>query len=132
MSRLHPARNATVLIAITIAILSVVPAKIRPVTTSHSFEHIIIYSALGLSAGLSYLPRPAIRISGSLALFCLAIEILQIGIPGRQARIEDLALDLIGSQLDLHSQLFLFQFSRICSDKVQGTSAAEWKKWQSS
>lgn len=95
------ARNATVLIAITITILSVVPAKIRPVTAPHSFEHIIIYSALGLSAGLSYLPRLAIRISGSLALFCLAIEILQIGIPGRHARIEDLALDLIGSQFGL-------------------------------
>lgn len=92
------ARNGTLLIAFVITILSIVPAGFRPVVASHDFEHIAIYLAFGLSAGLSYLPRFSARICAALAFFCVVIEVLQLGIPGRHARIEDLALDLIASQ----------------------------------
>ncbi|WP_458757185.1 hypothetical protein ACSVBT_15575 [Afipia sp. TerB] len=103
------ARTGTLLIAFVITVLSVVPAEIRPVMAPHYFEHFAIYFALGLSAGLSYLPRFAFGVSGSLALFCVTIEVLQIGIPGRHARIEDLALDLVASQFGFACAALCFQ-----------------------
>jgi VanZ family protein len=100
------------LIAFAVAVLSIVPAEVRPVVAPHNFEHIAIYFALGLSAGLSYLPRFAVGICGSLVLFCVTIEVLQIGIPGRHARIEDLVIDLIASQFGVAFVALLFQFRK--------------------
>lgn len=95
----HLARKATVLIAFAIVVLSIIPAGLRPVVASHNFEHVAIYLALGMSAGLSYLPRFAVAICAALTCFCVITEVLQLGIPGRHARIADLATDLIASQL---------------------------------
>jgi VanZ family protein len=108
----HVARKGTLLIAFAITVLSIMPAGLRPVVASHNFEHITIYLALGLSAGLSYLPRFAVYIFGALASFCIIIEVLQLGIPGRHARIEDLALDLIASQFGFALAALLCQFGR--------------------
>lgn len=95
------ARDGMLLIAVAITILSVAPAQVRPVLAPHKFEHIAAYLALGLLAGLSYIPRLMAAVCGSLVFFCAMIEVLQIGIPGRHARMEDFVLDLLSSQLGL-------------------------------
>jgi VanZ family protein len=103
------ARKVMLLIAFMIIILSVVPASARPVMASHNLEHTAIYLLLGLSAGISYLPRGTVGLCGALLLFCAAIEVLQLGIPGRHARFEDFVVDLLASLIGLAFAAVVFK-----------------------
>jgi VanZ family protein len=79
---------------VTIAVLSVVPPEDRPVTPApHNFEHVAIFVATGLAFGLGY-SRHWVQIFGLIA-FSATIELIQLGIPGRHARVSDFAVDAL-------------------------------------
>jgi VanZ family protein len=80
-----------------ILILSVVPADERPVTgIGQGLEH---FTAFGLVAGTFAMGYRLALIQLLLValLFCGAIELLQVPLPTRHARVSDFFIDFLGS-----------------------------------
>jgi VanZ family protein len=95
-------------LAAAIVILSVVPASLRPETSlPHKFEHFAIYWATGLAFALGYSLTPLL--ATVLVLFSGAVEILQLFIPGRHARVSDFIVDALASIIGLITVLLIAQ-----------------------
>ena len=76
-----------------IAAVSVVPPAVRPVTIlPHYLKHAAIYFLVGCAFGLGY-PNIFVAWLVRLSAFTLAIEVAQLWIPGRHARVSDLLVD---------------------------------------
>jgi VanZ family protein len=76
-----------------IVFLSVVPPSSRPTTSGpHTFEHAAIFLATGISFGMAYLGREWLLSIGAI-LFCAAIEVAQLYVPGRHGRLSDFIVD---------------------------------------
>jgi VanZ family protein len=85
------------LILSSIVVLTVVPSGARPTTfVSHKFEHAGIFLMLGLSFGMAYLVRQWLLSIGAI-VFCAAVELVQLYIPGRHARLSDFIVDTIAA-----------------------------------
>ena len=84
-------------LAAILLVLSVVPPELRPETgVPHYFEHFLAYGVTG--AVFSSRLSSGSRFSTSSALvFCAVIEILQLFVPGRHARLADFATDAIAA-----------------------------------
>jgi hypothetical protein len=67
-----------------IVVLSLVPPSLRP-----TIEHAAIFLATGISFGMAYLGREWLLSIGAI-IFCVVIEIAQLYVPGRHARLSDL------------------------------------------
>jgi VanZ family protein len=81
------------ILAFVIAALSVVPPWLRPETNApHYFEHFAIFFSTGIAFGLGYSRKPIV-ISAALLLFAAMIEIAQIFVPARHARLSDFIVD---------------------------------------
>jgi VanZ family protein len=88
-------------LAAAIVILSLVPPALRPNTSApHSLEHIIIYAATGLAFGLGYTRRHDL-LALLLVLFSICIELAQLFVPGRHARLSDLIIDAAAACIGL-------------------------------
>jgi VanZ family protein len=82
------------LLAAAIVVLSLVPPGLRPTTPApHDLEHLAIFAALGFAFGLSYGPQYAVAIG--LLVFAVVVEIAQLFVPGRHARLSDLIVDVV-------------------------------------
>ena len=80
---------------VAITVLSVVPPRDRPVTPApHVLEHAAIFAAMGLAFGLGYASRYLFQ-TIALIGFCAAIELVQLGVSGRHARLSDFAVDAL-------------------------------------
>jgi VanZ like family len=80
---------------LVIAVLSLVPATLRPETgVSHNLEHFAIFAATGFALGFGYGRRP-IAIMLALVGFAGAIEVAQILLPDRHARLSDFLVDTL-------------------------------------
>jgi VanZ family protein len=95
------ARIAAWGLAVAIVILSLVPAALRPETSvPHGLEHLLIYAATGFAFGLGYKRRHDL-----LAVFLVIasgiIEIAQLFVPGRHARLSDLVIDAVAACIGL-------------------------------
>ncbi|MBI5114198.1 MAG: VanZ family protein [Rhodovulum sp.] len=97
---LHLARVATAIGAASILLLSVVPPGLRPVTGPHAAEHALAFLVLGVAAGLALPGRLPIHLLLA-AGFTAAIELAQIPVPGRHARLADFAVDLTAAAIGL-------------------------------
>jgi hypothetical protein len=83
-------------LATAIVALSVVPPGLRPETgTSHHLEHFIIFAATGLAFGLGY--RKHSLVAPLLVAFSGGIEIAQLFVPGRHARLGDFVIDTLAA-----------------------------------
>jgi VanZ family protein len=81
------------LLLVAIVVLSLVPPDYRPVTPlPHDVEHVGIFFATGLTFGLGYESRRTLQ-AIALVLFAALIEVGQLGISGRHARLSDFAVD---------------------------------------
>jgi VanZ family protein len=81
------------LLLLAIVVLSTVPPEDRPVTPApHDIEHMGIFLLTGLSFGLGYARRYSLQLFGLVA-FSAAIEMIQLVIPGRHARLSDFIVD---------------------------------------
>ena len=91
-------RAAAWLLLIVIVILSVVPPEARPVTPApHDIEHLGIFLLTGMAFGIGY-SAYLLELCG-LVLFSGAIELVQLMIPGRHARLSDFVVDAISISL---------------------------------
>jgi VanZ family protein len=87
-------------LAAAIVVLSVVPATLRPETgLPHNLEHFAIYWATGIAFALGYSLTPLL--ATVLVIFSGAVEILQLFIPGRHARLSDFIVDGLASVIGL-------------------------------
>lgn len=87
------ARTFAWLFALSLTVLTVVPASARPETgVQHDLEHFIAFAM----AGFLFAYAHKIRIAGLLAcavVFTLVLELLQIPLPTRHARLEDFVVN---------------------------------------
>jgi VanZ family protein len=73
--------------------LTVVPPELRPTTAApHDIEHAVTFLGAGGLFGIAYAGRELVLSSGAV-VFCAVMELLQIYVPGRHARIIDLVVD---------------------------------------
>jgi VanZ family protein len=80
-------------LAAIISVLSVVPSGLRPETRiPHDIEHFGIYLVTGLAFGLGYERRHGV-LAILLIIFAGTIEIGQLFVPGRHARLSDFVVD---------------------------------------
>ena len=80
-------------LATAIVALSVVPPSLRPETgLPHGIEHFVIYWATGLAFALGSELKPGL-LATLLAFFSGAVEIAQLFVPGRHARLIDFIVD---------------------------------------
>ncbi len=92
---LEAARIASWFLVAVIAVLSLVPPWLRPETGApHNLEHLAIFAATGFAFGLAYNRRPAL-VMLALAIFAGAIEVAQLFVPGRHARLSDFIVDAL-------------------------------------
>ena len=85
------------LLAMAIILLSIGPASTRPVTgAGHNLEHLLIFLAMGGAFGLGY-PRRFTLLPIAMLAFSAAIEIVQVLVPGRHARVSDFLTDAAAS-----------------------------------
>jgi VanZ family protein len=104
------ARIAAWCLAATIVILSLVPPSLRPETgTPHILEHFIIYAATGFAFGLGFSRRSHDLLAIFLVIFCGSIEIAQLFVPRRHARLSDFVIDTIAACIGLVTSLLLSQ-----------------------
>jgi VanZ family protein len=87
------ARVAAWLLTVAIIALSLVPSWLRPGTDlPHNFEHLSIFFAAGVAFGVGYCRRPNF-VMVMLVIFSGAIELAQIVVPSRHARLSDFIID---------------------------------------
>jgi VanZ family protein len=102
------------LVALIVA-LSVVPPSLRPETgVPHDLEHFTIYFVTGFAFALGYDLRRAL-LAPLLVIFTGAIEIAQLFVPGRHARLSDFIVDAFAVCVGLVSATLV---NRSCRYKV--------------
>jgi VanZ family protein len=95
------ARIAAWILAAFIVILSLVPPTLRPESGApHSLEHFTIFAATGFAFGLGYRRRHDF-LAILLIMFSGAIEIAQLFVQGRHARLGDFIIDAIAACIGL-------------------------------
>ena len=110
------ARIAAWALTATIVILSLVPPSLRPETgTPHILEHFIIYAATGFTFGLGYKRRHDL-LAIFLVIFSGSIEIAQLFVPGRHARLSDFIIDTVAACIGLVTSSLL-SLARVRTDK---------------
>ena len=89
-------RSVAWCLAAAIVALSVVPPGLRPETGApHHLEHFIIFAATGLAFGLGYRQRSLV--APLLVAFSGAVEVVQLLVPGRHARVGDFVVDALAA-----------------------------------
>src|SRR5690349_22154872 len=84
-------------LAAAIVILTVVPPSLRPLTgLPHALEHFVMFALCGGVFGFAYRLRGILE-GAALVAFAGAIELLQLIVPGRHARLSDFLVDAIAS-----------------------------------
>jgi VanZ family protein len=82
-------------LASVITLLSLVPPVLRPETgVPHEVEHFTIFFATGLAFGFGY-PRRPLAVAILLIVFAGIIELAQLFVPGRHARLTDFVVDAL-------------------------------------
>jgi VanZ family protein len=81
------------ILLIGIVVMTVVPPSLRVVTGApHDVEHAGIFLVTGLAFGLAYELR-LIIVSAAAVTFCALLELVQLAVPGRHARVSDFLID---------------------------------------
>ena len=84
-------------LALAIVVLSVVPPSERAVTGApHNLEHLGIYLLTGIAFALAYREQLIVAAAG-LAAFSGLVELAQLGVPGRHARLSDFVVDAVAA-----------------------------------
>ena len=82
-------------LAATIVVLSLVPSELRPETgVRHNLEHLFAFAATGAAFGLGYEARSGVR-EIRLIIFAGTVEIAQLFVSGRHARLSDFIVDAL-------------------------------------
>jgi VanZ family protein len=83
------------LLAACLVVLTIVPAAERPSTGApHNLEHIVAFGILGVLFALGY-PNRLVQLLAGTAAFTLLLELSQIPLPTRHARVSDFLFDTL-------------------------------------
>jgi VanZ family protein len=86
---------------ISIVVMTVVPASLRVVTgVPHGVEHAMPFLITGVAFGLGY----QLRLSATCAaavVFCTCLELVQLAVPSRHARVSDFVIDALAACIGL-------------------------------
>jgi VanZ family protein len=94
-------KAASWVIILGLVIATVVPADERPITgLQHHFEHFLAFALAGLTSGFAYTQSLRVNLL-SASLFALALELSQIPLATRHARIGDFIVDAAASCLGI-------------------------------
>jgi VanZ family protein len=111
------ARTFAWIFALGLTILTIVPASARPETgVQHDLEHFVAFVIAGFLFAYSH----KMRISGLLTcavVFTLVLELLQIPIPTRHARLEDFIVNAAAVSIGIAAAVMM---SRWRSQKQMG------------
>jgi VanZ family protein len=78
-------------------IITVVPVAERPETgLPHDLEHFLAFALAGMAVALAYPSRGPVLVPAAFA-FTLVLEMMQIPLATRHARVEDFAVDALGA-----------------------------------
>lgn len=89
------------ILVIGLVVATVVPASDRPETgLEHHYEHLVAFSLVGLVFALAYSQRPMVLITSGI-VFALLLELAQIPLPSRHARITDFLIDALGASVGI-------------------------------
>jgi VanZ family protein len=103
------ARAAAWLILAVIAVLSLVPPAVRPTTVApHILEHAGIFLLDGLAFSVAYPGHERLLGVGAVA-FCGSIELAQLMVPGRHARVSDFVVDAVAACIGICVGPFLMR-----------------------
>jgi VanZ family protein len=95
-----------------IIVLSVVPPNIRPTTSfPHTMEHVGIFLLVGFAFGISYFSYQWLLGMG-VVTFCAVVELAQLMISGRHARLSDFFVDAIAAYIGIFAGLMLSRIRR--------------------
>jgi len=84
-------------LATAIVVLSVAPPSLRPETgLPHDLEHLAIYSTVGFAFAVGYDLRRSVLVI-LLTIFSAGVEIAQLAVPGRHARLQDFIVDALAA-----------------------------------
>jgi VanZ family protein len=85
------------LIALGLAIVTIVPAGERPVTgLAHDFEHSLAFGLAGLTFGIAYARHLRALLFGAV-VYAIVLELSQIPLASRHARLEDFIVDAVAA-----------------------------------
>jgi VanZ family protein len=97
MTLQNMARVVAWLMLAAIIVLSLVPPMARPTTLApHAFEHAGVFLLDGLAFGVAF-PVSQRWVSVGAVAFCAGIELAQLMVPGRHARVSDFVVDAIAA-----------------------------------
>jgi glycopeptide antibiotics resistance protein len=97
-----------------LVILTVIPADERPVSgLQHDLEHFTAFGPVGFLLGFAYARRFRWLYPGAVA-FALILEVSQIPLPSRHARVDDFIVDAVAVCLGLA----VAQVLRISKEKL--------------
>jgi VanZ family protein len=84
-----------------IVLLTIVPPGLRPTTpVPHNIEHALVFALDGLAFRIAY--RGHALLLGIVALpLCAGLELVQLFVPGRHARISDFVVDAISALMGI-------------------------------
>jgi VanZ family protein len=89
------------LLVIGLVVVTVVPAAERPVTgIEHGREHFLAFGFVGFIFALAYSQRPLLLMLSAI-VFTAALEIIQIPLPTRHARLGDFLTDALASSVGI-------------------------------
>jgi VanZ family protein len=104
---------------VAIIALSLVPVEFRPETgLPHNIEHGAIFALLGGAMVLGYRLRFWVWVTLG-PLFAAVIEVLQLGVPGRHARLNDFLVDAGAVLLGSVCGIFLLRIQQTSVIRIQ-------------
>ena len=114
------------IILIGLIVISLVPAPLRPGTgVSHNLEHFSSFLLAGIIWCLAYADRLVLWL-GTMPVFAGSVELLQIFVPGRHARLSDFAVDALGGCVGiLFTFLMAGPYRALVSPSVRGLSKGD-------
>jgi VanZ family protein len=89
-------RLAFWLVILMVILLTIVPPSIRPGGASHHIEHFASFALAGSLYYLGYAGHLVPRLVAAV-LFAGGLELFQILVPGRHARLVDFVMDALGA-----------------------------------
>jgi VanZ family protein len=99
---------------LAIIYLSVVPAVDRPVTGAGQWtEHFAAFALVAACFAIGY-RLSSLRLITLAVFFCVGVELLQVPLPTRHARVSDLVIDVIGSCFGIGCVLIGERFLNNC------------------
>ena len=97
--------------AVTFATLG--PPRYRPqaAAITHDGEHALAFVLLGLAFAFAY-PRQRMLVAGLSVVLIGVLELLQLFVPGRHARLEDFLVDALTTLIGMAIAATIGQFQR--------------------